>query len=99
MGADIGKPMYDAGIHLFQIFEIIRKSRPKRMPPAMIQQFHYHAKGYLTLVPVLGLYYKPKDHMVMEMSLHLARLGSPKLYGCWTDESLNRLLRDVAGGG
>ena len=34
----------------------------------------------------------------MELSLRLHRFGSPKLYGCWTDESLNRLLRDVAGG-
>ena len=98
LGAGIGKPIYDAGIHLFRILEIIRTSRVKRMPPAMIQQFHFHTKGYLTLVPVLGMHYKPKDHMIMEMSLRLARLGSPKLYGCWTDESLNRLLRDVAGG-
>ena len=36
--------------------------------------------------------------MLVELSLGIARLGSPSLYGNWMDESLNRLLRDVAGG-
>ena len=97
LGADIGKAIYDAGTHLFSLLDLIRKHK-KRMPANAIQRFHFHVKSYLTLVPILGMHYKPKDHMLMELSLRLARFGSPKLYGCWTDESLNRLLRDVAGG-
>ena len=46
----------------------------------------------------LGVRAKPKDHMLIEMSLRAARMGSPQLYGNWHDEGLNRLLRDVAGG-
>ena len=41
---DIGKPMCDAGVHLFGLLELIR-TNPKRMAAASIQRFHFHAKG------------------------------------------------------
>ena len=45
-----------------------------------------------------GIRRKPKGHMFLEVGLRIAVQGSPALYGNWEDESLNRLLRDVAKG-
>ena len=92
-----GPLMLEAGRHLFSILEIIRKNS-KSCPAAEIQKFHIAAKGYLVSAESLRVVPKPKDHMLLEMSLGIAFWGSPKLYGNWQDESLNRLLRDVAGG-
>ena len=36
--------------------------------------------------------------MLIELASRMSFLGSPKLYGCWQDEALNRLLKEVAGG-
>ena len=91
-----GAAILEAGEHLFALLFIIRRF-PKKMTAAAIQQFHTRAKGYLRHTALL-MGVKPKDHMLIEMSLRLAYMGSPQLYGNWQDESLNRLLRDVAGG-
>ena len=40
--------------------------------------------------------YTPKHHMFMELSLQSGRHGNPKLLACWSDESLNQRLRDLA---
>ena len=40
--------------------------------------------------------FKPKDHVLQHLSLRIMEQGSPALYGNWLDESLNKLLRDVA---
>ena len=96
LGED-GHLVQQAGENLCSILDMIRQN-PKRMPINLVQNFHTCAKGYLRLLPILGVLPKPKDHMLMEMAIHLTRVGSPQLYGCWVDEGLNRLLRDVAGG-
>ena len=63
-----------------------------------IQAFHRHAKSYLRIMASYGLKPKPKDHMLMHLSLRIQHMGSPALYGNWIDESVNRLLRDVSAG-
>ena len=91
-----GPHILDAGRHLLNLLGLIRRY-PKTFPAAAIQNFHTNAKAYLGLMEALGVLPKPKDHMLMEMSLRVAVMGSPALYGNWQDEGLNRLLRDVAG--
>ena len=46
----------------------------------------------------LGVSSKPKDHCLQHLSDRIRLQGSPAFYGNWLDESLNRLLRDVAAG-
>ena len=89
------QPIRDAGRHLLNLLELIR-ARPKTFPAAAIQSLHGSAKAYLVFLGSMDIVPKPKDHMLMEMSLRIPVMGSPALYGCWQDEGLNRLLRDVA---
>jgi len=92
-----GALILQAGQDLLNMLRLIREFK-KKMPAAAIQEFHHAAKGYLRKINQLAFLVKPKDHMLQEMSLRVAHMGSPQLYGNWHDESLNRLLRDVAGG-
>ena len=86
-----------AGQSSLKILEIIRSHpRGTMMSACAIQSFHREAKTYLQAMEDLRVVAKPKDHMLMEMSDRLGFMGSPSLYGNWLDESLNRLLRDVA---
>ena len=50
------------------------------------------------MVHVVGLAAKPKDHMLFHLAHEIPFKGSPALYGCWLDESINRLLKSVASG-
>ena len=96
LGGD-GANLLQAGKHLFEILQLIRKHE-KKAPISMIQAFHLNAKGYLQVMGELRIRVKPKDHMLIELASRLSFLGSPKLYGCWHDEALNKLLKAVAGG-
>ena len=86
-----------AGEDLFSMLCLIR-SHPKIMPVAANQRFHRAAKGYLTKMKDLHQEPKPKDHFLIELANRISVMGSPQLYGNWEDESINRLVRDVAGG-
>ena len=92
-----GAVILGAGRHLLSLLSIIR-DYPKKLPTREIQRFYSNSKGYLTKLEYLCIRAKPKDHMLIEMALRVAAMGSPQLYGNWHDEGLNRLLRDVAGG-
>ena len=92
-----GPLIFEAGQHLCQLLSIIRAHK-KKVPTSAIQAFHRSSKSYLDILSRLGIAFKPKDHMLLEMSIRMAYMGSPQLYGNWHDEALNRLLRDVAGG-
>ena len=96
LGAD-GPLILNAGKHLMNLLTLIR-THPKGFPAAAVQGFHRSAKGYLDIMNDLRQAPKPKDHMLLELSVRSRFLGSPALYGCWHDEALNRLLRDVAAG-
>jgi len=95
LGAD-GHLVLEAGEDLFALLTLIR-SHPMSMPVGIYQRFYFHAKRYLQKLAVLDIGERPKDHMLIELASRIPMFGSPKLYGCWEDESLNRLLRDVAG--
>ena len=86
-----------AGQDLMSILTLFRDS-PITFRAAEVQQFHDASKSYLRTMHSLGVRPKPKDHMLMELSYGCRYLGSPALYANWADESLNRLLRDVAAG-
>lgn len=86
-----------AGQCLFNVLSLIRKYS-RKFPVAAVQSFHENTRMYLSSMEQLGLRFLPKDHMFVEMSLRCRELGSPALYGNWLDESVNRLLKDVAAG-
>ena len=92
-----GPLILQAGRNLFELLSIIR-AYPKSAPANACQDFHMSAKSYLTILSTLHIKYKPKDHMLIELAARMSFLGSPKLYGCWHDEALNKLLKEVAGG-
>ena len=91
-------PMLQSGRCLMDLLSSIR-AHPMTMPATAIQNFYNSAQRYLYLMyTVLGLAAKPKDHMLVHMSYDIPAKGSPALYGCWLDESINRILRDCASG-
>ena len=96
LGED-GACVLQAGKHLFEILQIIRQYA-KHPPASAIQAMHSNAKSYLRIMGTLRVKPKPKDHMLIELASRMAFLGSPQLYGCWHDEALNKLLKEVAGG-
>ena len=96
LGPD-GHEIDRAGHCLMKLLTAIRL-HPRVFPVAAIQDFHDSAKAYLGVMRRMGVQSKPKDHFLKELSDRIGFLGSPALYACWVDESLNRLLRDVAGG-
>ena len=79
------------------MLDLIRKN-PVTFSIAAVQTFHENTKHYLNLLEDLGIDPKPKDHTLQHQTDHVLRLGSPAYYANWLDESINRLLRDVAGG-
>ena len=50
------------------------------------------------MLHVVGLAPQPKDHMLIHLCFDIPLKGSPALYGCWVDESINRILCDCAAG-
>ena len=74
------------------------RANPITFPTRDYQAFHHSSKLYLRLMDDFGVAFKPKDHFLVHLSRRTQRMGSPSLYSNWTDESINRLLRDVARG-
>lgn len=90
------EPLELAGRCLMELLTLIR-TYPVTFPAAAIQGFFNSAKRYLYLMGhTVGLHFKPKDHMLLHMCRDIAYKGAPGLYGNWVDESINRILRDVA---
>ena len=92
-----GPLILQAGEHLMKLLTLIRVM-PWRPAMSDVQRFHHSAKQYLITMRELNVAAKPKDHMLMHLAHSIPWLGSPSKYGNWVDESLNRLLRDVASG-
>ena len=93
---DRGPLILRSGQHLLNLLTIIR-AHPKKAIAVVCQDFHRSAKAYLRCLADLRIPYKPKDHMLLELAARMPFMGSPQLYGCWHDEALNRLLKEVAG--
>ena len=95
---DSAAALEDAGGQLLGILALVRRY-PVFFPANAIQRFHDHAYRYLSIMIIdIGLPAKPKDHMLIHMADRIRIQGSPALYGNWLDESLNRVLRDIAAG-
>lgn len=91
-----GANLLKAGQDLFRLLSLIRE-HPVTFPVRAQQDFHEHSLSYLsTMMLLVGA--KPKDHTLQHLSDRIRMQGSPAYYGNWLDESLNRLLRDVAAG-
>ena len=60
--------------------------------------FHDCSFSYLQAMHQLGLDPKPKDHMLCHLASRSLQQGSPALYANWYDESINKMLRDIASG-
>ena len=97
MFGDDGRDIRGAGGNLLRLLELIRL-HPVSFPMGHVQEFHDNSFEFLKRYNRLRIVPKPKDHMLVHMSNRIRRQGSPTLYGCWLDESINRLLRDVAAG-
>ena len=98
--AKLGEPgpfFFSAGKSLLKILNLIR-AHPVVFPVAAIQEFFEAARTYLLDMSDLNQHARPKDHMLMHMQNKIAFQGSPALYGNWLDESVNRLLKQVAQG-
>ena len=93
---DKGPLILRSGRNLFELLRIIR-AHPKRATASACQDFHRNAKSHLGCLSDLRIPYKPKGHMLIEFAFRMPFMGSPQLYGCWHDEALNRLLKEVAG--
>ena len=50
---------------------------------------------HLDSITALGIAKKPKHHALMEMATRTWDVGSPALWACWLDESLNKTVRDL----
>ena len=92
-----GRLLLKAGQDLFRLLSLIRE-HPVTFPVASIQEFHDRSLSYLDAMAKLLVNPKPKDHALQHLSDRIQFQGSPAFYGNWLDESLNRLLRDVAAG-
>lgn len=89
-----GRVLLQAGQSLLTLLQLMRQ-HPLHFPTQAVQRFHDAAAFYES---AMGhwLSSKPKDHMLMHLANRCQRMGGPSLYANWTDESFNRLLRDIA---
>ena len=97
LGAD-GANVMEVGQCLFRLLTLIRQHEVV-FPMASVQYFHERTKRYLHLMNELGLADKPKEHFLQHLAGRILEQGSPTWYSNWIDESINRLLRDVAAWG
>ena len=95
----ISEPLLKAGQCLFELLSLIRQHKFV-FPTVDVQRFHSASRTYLRIMHegTFNLAPKPKDNFLIHLSRRIMWMGSPSLYGNWTDESINRLLREVAAG-
>ena len=60
------------------------------------QDFCAAAKDHIESAKLLGIPMKPKHHWLLEMGVRSRLQGSPGWVSCWSDESINKCLKDVA---
>ena len=65
---------------------------------AVWQDFCAAAKDHIESAKLLGIPMKPKHHWLLEMGVRSRLQGSPGWVSCWSDESINKCLKDVAAG-
>jgi hypothetical protein len=89
-------PCLRASAALCSILDIIR-SHGDVLPPRAIQNFIDATKTYISASAALGVPQRPKLHMLIELAGRCRLHGNPKAGATWHDESLNAVLKRVAG--
>jgi len=82
---------------LIRCYSLI-KAHPFVFPPSACQEFLDCAKVHIIKAQALGISLVPKHHFFLEMSWKADYQGSPGLGACWTDESINRFLKQLSAG-
>ena len=65
---------------------------------AQAQALVDQAQRTLLYMDAAKMHFVPKFHFFAHLSVNARRMGGPKLYSCFRDESLNQILRDIAEG-
>ena len=86
-----------AGNALLTILSLIRQHR-RVFPVEVVQQVFDATSRYLQMHLKLGWAEKPKHHQLMHLCKSIQFLGSPSLYGNWYNETLNKLVKQIASG-
>ena len=81
-----------SGDALWNILKFIRSRRWGSHTAVEMMDFVTNIKVYCRFATLLGLAPKPKRHQLIHMGHLVAEFGSPSLWGCWTEEGLNRWL-------
>ena len=66
------------------------------LPASLSQELSDSCQRHLLFSCKAGISFVPKHHFFAHLSLRAYQQGNPKAYACWTDESLNKTLRNVA---
>ncbi len=79
------------GIHI-----IIKEHTSGTVRPSVAQGFADHDKTHLHAMRELQIPVRDKHHALSHMTYKLLQYGSPSLWACWTDESENKMLAQLA---
>ena len=84
-----------AGAALERWLDITRTSGPV-LTPALCQELRDCCQRCLVNSSRAAVHPVPKTHFFGHLSMEARRMGNPKLYSCFLDESLNQVLRSIA---
>ena len=93
VGSEIGY-LIGAGDSLQAYFDLLA-STPTNVPPAALQGMYDAVKKHVVLSGKAGVPLKPKHHLILHMVGRTAKHGNPGYYATFTDEGVNRLLKQV----
>jgi hypothetical protein len=84
-----------AGRSLVRYMQIIRESGII-LSHAKLTELMECAQRHLVDCERCGIAYSPKHHLFVHLTIRSRRMGNPRYYSCFVDESLNMILRTVA---
>ena len=81
---------------LVGIHTIIKEHTSGTVRAGVAQAFADHVKTHLHAMRELQIPVRAKHHGLSHMTYKLLQYGSPSLWACWTDESENKMLAQLA---
>ena len=81
---------------LVELHTIIKQHTGATCPPAVACRFADNVKRHLHSMRELGIAVRAKHHALAHMAHKILTLGMPAMWACWTDESENKLLAQLA---
>ena len=81
---------------LIGIHTIIKEHTGGHCPVYVAQRFADHVKVHMHAMRALEIPVHAKHHALAHMVHKLLRFGTPALWGCWRDESDNKMLAQLA---